>query len=289
MIPTAVTEGFMSFKEYITYYKVVGDLARIPPGKTPILALHGRPVSHEALQPLEKLSQTGRPIIFYDQLGCGRSDRPENPSMWVVSHFVEEVANIRRHLNLERVHLFGHSWGGVVAMEYALTQPAGLISLILASTYCDRSLLDADFARLREELPTDIRDALINHEAAGTKEDPAYIKADKFFAQRHVCRVDPWPEYFAHSADHPPVGKVNTEGWTIRDQLRDINVPTLVTCGRNDFCTPAQAEIIHHGITGSEFVIFEDSSHYAHIEETDKYLSVLHRYLTQIETHAVNH
>lgn len=283
-----VREDFIPFQGYRTFSKILGDLDRIPSGKIPLLAIHGRPVSHLALKPLEQLAKTGRPVIFYDQLGCGRSDRPDNPAMWTINLFVEEVTAIRRHLNLEKVHLLGHSWGGVVAMEYALRKPEGLVSLILASTYCDRSLMDADFTRLREELPADIRETLIQHEAAGTTEDPAYIEADKFFALRHVCRVKPWPEYFIHSGDHPPVGLVKTAGWKIQDRLSEINVPTLVTCGQYDFCTPVQAEIIHHGIPGSKLVLFEDSSHYAHIEETDKYLTLLNQYLTQIETQVIN-
>lgn len=286
MVPIPVSEGFIPFQKYRTFYKIVGDLDQIPSGKKPVLAIHGRPVSHVALEPLEKLAETGRPVVFYDQLGCGRSDRPDNPAMWTVNLFVEEVAAIRRHLNIEQVHLLGHSWGGVVAMEYALKSPGGLISLILASTYCDQSLLQADFAHLRDELPADIRETLVHHEAAGTTEEPAYLKADKFFAMRHVCRVDPWPQYFVHSEDHPPVGRLKMEGWNIRDRLSEINLPTLVTCGRYDFCTPDQAEIIHSGISGSKLIVFEDSSHYAHIEETDRYLAILDQFLTQIERQA---
>lgn len=283
MIPLPVREGYIPFREYHNFYRVVGDLDRIPLGKAPVLALHGRPPSHEVLEPLEKLFETGRPIVFYDQLGCGRSDRPDNPAMWTIDLFVEEVAAVRRHLHLEQVHLLGHSWGGVVVMEYALRSPRGLVSLILASTYCDRSLLDADWDRLRAGLPKDVLETLLRHEAAGTTEDPAYEQANRFFDLRHICRIDPWPECFERAMEHPPVGRVNTEGWTVRDRLDEIKIPTLVTCGHYDFCTPAQAEIIHKGIQGSEFVIFEESSHYPHIEETDRFLSVLDKFMTQRE------
>jgi proline-specific peptidase len=276
-------EGFLPFEEYRTFYRVVGDLSRLPSGMLPVLAVHGRPVSHEALQPLEQLAQAGRPVIFYDQLGCGRSDRPDNPGMWTISLFVDELAAVRRYLNLERVHLLGHSWGGAVAQEYALRSPAGLASLILASTFCDRSLMLADLNRLRSELPAEIYQTLLKHEAAGTTALPAYQQADKFFALRNVCRVDPWPEYLTHSLDHPPVGVVDIEAWNIRGRLNQVDVPTLVTCGRYDFCTPAHAELIHNGIRGSRLVIFEGSSHYPHIEETARYLLVLNDFLTHTE------
>jgi proline-specific peptidase len=80
------------------------------------------------------MAATGRRVIFYDQLGCGNSDKPHDPSLWTVPLFVEELREIRRALGLERVHLLGQSWGGMLAMEYALTEPAGLASLILADS-----------------------------------------------------------------------------------------------------------------------------------------------------------
>jgi proline-specific peptidase len=203
--------------------------------------------------------------------------------MWTIDLFVEEVAAVRRCLDLQEVHLLGHSWGGAVAMEYALTQPDGLVSLILASTFCDRSMFDADYNSLRAALPADVRATLLQHETAGTTEDPAYQQAQRFFDLRHVIRVDPWPEYIHRSLEHKPVGSVNLEGWTIRGRLNEIKLPTLITCGRYDFCTPAHAEIIHQGIRGSELVIFDESSHYAHIEETGRYLAVLNKFITQIE------
>jgi pimeloyl-ACP methyl ester carboxylesterase len=126
-------------------------------------------------------------------------------------------------------------------------------------------MLDADFDRLREKLPANVREKLRQHETAGTTDDPAYKQAERVFDLRHVCRIDPWPEYLERALKRMPVGKVNLEGWDIRGRLNEIGVPTLVTCGRFDFCTPAQAELVHNGIPNSELVIFEESSHYAHI------------------------
>jgi len=281
-------EGFIRFQDYRTFYKVIGDLDRIPLGKIPVLAIHGRPVSHLALKPLERLAEFGRPIIFYDQLGCGRSDRPDNPEMWTINLFVEEVTEIRRQLSLDRVHLIGHSWGGVVAMENALRNIQEIKSLILSSTYCDSSVFDSNLDSLRKKLPAEVYETLLRHETAGTTEDPEYKQADKVFILKHVCRVDPWPNYLDQSLEHQPVGKVNTEGWTIRARLNAIDIPTLVTCGRYDFCTPAHAEIIHSSIPGSKLVIFEGSSHYAHIEETDRYIDVLDEFLSLVELNEIN-
>jgi proline-specific peptidase len=287
MTSPLVWEGFVLFRGYRTFYKVVGDLTQTQAGKFPVLALHGRPPSHEVLEPLEELTEAGRAVIFYDQLGCGRSDRPDVPSLWTISLFVDELDQVRRELNLGQIHLLGHSWGGVIAMEYALRQPSGIVSLILSSTFVNRAMLDADFERLREELPPEVLEILRKYEAAGTTDDPAYKQAERVFDLRHVCRVDPWPDYFDRASQHPPVGRVNTEGWDIRARLSEIRVPALITCGRFDFCTPAHAEIIHKGILSSEWVIFDESSHYAHVEETDKYLSVLKDFMTRIEQHVI--
>src|SRR3954464_386740 len=120
-------EGVVPFRGFNVWYRIVGD--REEPGKLPLLCLHGGPgVPHDYLEPLEALAATGRRVIFYDQLGCGNSDHPHDPSLWSVELFVEEVGAVRRALGLEAVHILGQSWGGMLGMEYALTQPSGLRS-----------------------------------------------------------------------------------------------------------------------------------------------------------------
>ena len=126
------TEGTIPYAGGETWYRIVGEGEE--PGKLPLLCLHGGPGgTHDYIEPLEGMAATGRRTVFYDQLGCGKSDLPDDPSLWTVELFVEEVGAVRDALGLERVHLFGNSWGGMLAMEYALTQPAGLASLVLAS------------------------------------------------------------------------------------------------------------------------------------------------------------
>jgi proline-specific peptidase len=134
MSPEMPTEqGQVALRGYNVWYRIVGD--REAPGKLPLMCLHGGPgFPHDYLEPLQAMAATGRRVIFYDQLGCGNSDKPHDPSLWTVPLFVEELREIRRALGLERVHLLGQSWGGMLAMEYALTEPAGLASLILADS-----------------------------------------------------------------------------------------------------------------------------------------------------------
>ena len=126
-------EGLIEFRGHNVWYRIAGDSEG--PGKLPLLCLHGGPgAPHDYLEPLEEMAAEGRRVIFYDQLGCGNSDQPHDPSMWTVDLFVEEVGVVRRALGLERVHILGQSWGGMLAMEYALTQPEGLASLIVADS-----------------------------------------------------------------------------------------------------------------------------------------------------------
>ncbi len=298
--PVPTREGSIPFRGHHVWYRIVGDHEE--PGKFPLLTLHGGPgAAHDYLEPLEALAGTGRRVIFYDQLGCGKSSQPHDPSLWTVNLYVEEVGVVRRALGLERMHLLGQSWGGMLAMEYALTQPRGLVSLTIASSPASIPQWVAEANRLRTQLPPEVEKTLLKHETAGTTADPAYEEAMLVFYRRHVCRLEPWPECvmrtFAQLTQNPEVyhtmngpsefhvtGTLKT--WNIVDRLGEVRIATLVTSGRYDEATPAVAETVHRGIAGSEWVIFEHSSHMAHVEEPEKFLNVLDGFLSRIETRA---
>jgi L-proline amide hydrolase len=296
-VPTR--EGFVPFRNYQVWYRIVGEHEN--PGKFPLLCLHGGPgCPHDYLEPLEAMAVTGRRVIFYDQLGAGNSDHPHDPSLWTVSLFVEELGIIRQALGLERVHILGQSWGGMLGMEYALTQPQGLISLIVADSPASMPQWIAEANRLRAQLPSEVQETLIKHEAAGTTDDPAYMEAMLVFYRHHVCRLDPWPDClnraFEKLLKDPEVyntmngpSEFHVTGvikdWDIVDRLGEIHIPTLVISGRYDEATPLVAETVHHGIPGSEWVLFENSAHLPHVEETERYLQVLTNFLDRIESH----
>ena len=293
-------EGSVSFRGYNTWYRIVGD--RESPGKLPLLCLHGGPgFPHDYLEPLEAIAATGRRVIFYDQLGCGNSDQPHDPSMWTVPLFVEELGLIRRALGLEHVYLLGQSWGGMLAMEYALTQPAGLTSLILADSLASLPQWITEINRLRAELPSDVQATLLKHEAAGTTDDPAYQEGMMVFYRRHICRLDPWPDPLNQALEkfmqNPEVYSTmwgasefhvtgTLKDWDITNRLGEIRAPTLVIGGRYDEATPAMTEALHRGIAGSEWVIFENSAHMPHLEETERYLQVLTKFLDRVDSQA---
>jgi proline-specific peptidase len=287
-------EGTIDFRGYRVWYACVGEGEELP-GKLPLLCLHGGPgASHDYLESLGTLAKRGRRVIFYDQLGCGNSDQPNDPSLWRVPLFVEEVGVIRRALGLDRLHLLGQSWGGMLAMEYALTQPLGIASLTIASSPASMIQWVAEANRLRESLPIDVQTVLQRHEAAGTTDSIESQSAMMDFYRLHVIRVDPMPEAVARSfaklERNPQVYQTmngpsefhvvgNLKNWDITARLPDIKTPTLVTSGRHDETTPLIAETVHRGISSSEWVVFENSSHMAHVEEADRYLMVLDEFL----------
>jgi proline-specific peptidase len=184
-------------------------------------------------------------------------------------------------------------------MEYALTQPAGLVSLIVSDSPASMPQWVAEANRLRAELPADVQETLLKHEAAGTTDDPAYQEAMQVFYHRHVCREDPYPDCVKrafdkldespevyHTMNGPSEFHVigSLRDWDIVDRLGEIHVPTLVISGRYDEATPLIAETVQRGIPGAEWVLFENSSHMPHVEETRRYLEVLTDFLERVES-----
>lgn len=296
----SMTEGFIPFRGFRTWYQVHGDLDSVAPGKFPVLMLHGGPgAPHDYLDSLSGFAATGRPVIFYDQLGCGNSDQPDDPDLWEVATFLDELSVVRETLGLDRIHLLGQSWGGMLAMEYALTQPNGIVSLTIASSPASMILWVEEANRLRALLPAGVNETLLKHETAGTYDDPEYAEAMQAFYDRHVCRVLPNPEYVKNAfaklgqqvymtmngpSEFHVIGKL--KNWDIRHRLGEIAIPSLLTSGRYDELTPMQAQIVHEGIPGNQWVLFEESSHMPHVEEKDRYYQVLDHFLTTIEADA---
>lgn len=150
---SAATEGHVSFRGYRTWYQLTGDLA----DGVPLVLLHGGPgIPGDGFAPLMSRLGGSRPVVRYDQLGCGRSDRPSDPSLWRVSTFLDELNALREELRLAQIHLLGHSWGGMLALEYLLTRPAGVRSLTLSSSLCSTRFWVDEARRLRGAMPAHI-------------------------------------------------------------------------------------------------------------------------------------
>ncbi|MFN8470325.1 MAG: proline iminopeptidase-family hydrolase [Caldilineaceae bacterium] len=283
-------EGHISVTGGRVWYRVVGGGNAIP-----LLVLHGGPgVPHDYLEPLAALADE-RPVIFYDQLGCGKSDRPDDLSLWHIERFVEELGQVRQALGLERIHLLGHSWGGWLATEYMLTRPVGIVSLVMASSNFSLPRYQAVARRAIAALPPEIQSVIHQHEAAGTTDSVAYQQAVEEVTQHFLCLLQPYPEplrragagmgmdvYVTMQGPNEFTVTGNLKDWERTESAHEIATPTLFTYGRHEPMYD-EAQYSHGLLPGAETVVFEQSAHMAHLEETERYLQVLREFLARAE------
>ena len=285
-------EGFVDFRGYRTWYRIVGDPAG---SRAPLLALHGGPGStHHYFAPLERLADD-RAVAVYDQIGCGQSDRP--PAFdWSVDVFREEVDAVRSQLGLARIHLLGTSWGGMLALEHVLAGADGIQSLILSSTGASTEEWVRELKRLRAELPADVVATLDRLEAAGAYDDPEYEAAEAVLMDRHFYRgPKPRPELERMAAERgadayramlgPNEWTVTgpLKDWDVRSRLHEIVVPTLVIRGRHDMSTEAVSRTLVDGIRAARYVVLDESSHTPVLEETERYLATVRDFLRECD------
>lgn len=286
-------EGHITLRNgHKLWYRVAGH----GPGK-PLLLLHGGPgAGHDYLEPLEPLAAE-RAVVFFDQLGCGRSDRPGDPTLWTIDRFCDEVDEVRAALGLAECHVLGQSWGGWLAIEWLLRQPEGVRSAVLASTSCSVPQFVAEARRLIGEMPPAERDALQFHGAAGAYDHPDYEAAMGSFYRRHVCRLPEWPDCLNRTVANLDGNQVyltmngpneftvigNLKDWDRTDRLPEIATPVLITVGYHDEITPTCAETMHADLADSRLVLFEDSAHCAHIEEPERYCATVAAFLREYD------
>jgi proline-specific peptidase len=267
-----------------------------PAEGTPVLILHGGPgAASYYMEPLAERLSEHRPAIVYDQLGCGRSEQPDDTSLWTVDRSVEELDQVRAAFGLDHCHLLGQSWGGWLAIEYMARGPAGIDRLVLASTSASIPQFMAEARKLIDALPEPHRTVLDELGAKGEYDHPDYQAAVDVFYHRHLCRSDPWPEALVRSGEQMDGNQVYltmngpTEfdvigllrEWDRTADLGRIAVPTLVTCGRYDEITPACSETITAGIPDARMHVFERSAHIAHLEEGEEYAALVEAFLSE--------
>jgi proline-specific peptidase len=283
-------EGFIEVPGGRVWYRSIGA------GGTPLLCLHGGPgFTHYYLEPLEALADR-RQVIFYDQLGCGNSDRPDEKSLWTVDRFVEELVTVREALGLNRLHLLGSSWGGMLAMQYVLDRRPELVSLTLCGSPASMIRWVADCDALLATQPDEVRDVIREHEQAGFTACPEYQAAILGFYREHVCRLSPWPggleRSFAeagyavyHTMNGPSeftvTGTLRT--WDIMDRLGEISAPTLLVGGRYDECRPDHMAEMARRIKGSEHAVIEDASHLCFAEQPAVFNDLVNSFLDRTE------
>ena len=258
-----------------------------------IVLLHGGPgASSDYLKPLMRYADQGFQVVRYDQLGSYRSEQPDDLSLWQVARFVEELEMLRTSLDLGDIHLIGQSWGSFLALEYAISHPGNLRSLVLYSGAASTRECFEGMLGLRATLSKEDQTTLERYELNGDTTNPEYTAIIDRLMANHLCRLDPWPDDLAESMGRMalPVYETmwgpneftctgNLMDWDRSDQLGDVSAPTLVVCGRYDEVVPSCSETMAAGIPDAELVIFENSSHLAHFEEPDAFYPVLTRFL----------
>lgn len=271
------------------WFKVVGS-----GGGTPLLAVHGIPgTSSQYLEGLGALGDDRR-VVFYDQLGGGRSDRPADAGLWTLGRFVAELTAVRAALGLSRVHLFGHSWGGMLVVDHALADSAGISSLVLSSAPLSIARYVEDIRRLRDGLPPPVLDALVRHERDGTVSSAAYLEAVTAFRQRHTYVGSAWPDEFVEllTSINPDVFVAiwgadpfacTGVARHYERTLRPLTMPILLTVGAHDATTPAAAEAYAETAPNARLHVFQASAHMAMLEEPEQFVSVVRQFLREVD------
>jgi len=265
-------------------------------GGTPLLVLHGGPgVPHDYLENLSELGDE-RPVVFYDQLGCGRSDRPDDPSLWTRERFSREVGRVRDALGLDEVVLYGHSWGSILAVDYLSglggSKPSGVRGVILAGPALDIPRWIADSRRLIATLGPQTEQAILEGERTGRTDSDAYKNATAAFYAHYLCRRDPWPDAlnraFEGMGGDVYVAMNGPSEFTITGSLRSVDVtaqfgtlrqPVLFICGEYDEATPESTRYYASLTPHASVVVVPNAAHIANYDQPELYLGALRRWL----------
>lgn len=269
--------------------------------KSPVVILHGGPgLAHDYCLPMAMLARDGRPVLHYDQVGCGLSthlpDAPED--FWSVRLFVDELKNLVDYYGFGETgfHLVGQSWGGMLAPEYVLQHPEGVASMTLANAPASMELWVQGTRELLRRLPEDVQATVREHELAGTTDSRAYAEAVDVFYHHFLCRVDPFPKdlqaSFAATEADPTVYQTmigpsefsvtgTLRDWSVVDRLDRITLPALVIAGEFDEARPEAWQPFVDRLSDVEHHVFPGASHTPHLEYPEQFTDRVGRFLRQ--------
>lgn len=285
-------QGFIDVPGGPVWFKVTGAGSGLP-----LLTLHGGPGGTSCGNSLLEALGDERPVIRYDQLGSGRSGRPDDLSLWEVDRFVDALHAIRKELGLDRFHLYGHSWGGALAAAYVIEKGTeGVISVTLSSPLLSTPAWIADANYLRSQMPEDIQETLTKHEEAGTIDSEEYKAASHEFYSRHVSYGERQEEatgcdgitgssliynYMWGPTEFRSTG--NLVDFDVTDRLNEIDVPVLLMAGEFDEARPERLAEFRKLIPGSQLVIIEDVAHASLSRKPAEYRAILEAFLDAAE------
>ena len=288
----AQLEGTIAVPGGNVWFKRVGAGAGLP-----LLAVHGGPgLPHNYISSLARLADE-REVIFWDQLGCGNSERPHNTALWTMERSVAEMDAVVHGLGLDHFHIFGNSWGGMMLQQYALDALSGAVSLTISNSTPSIPRFAVNVVRMKAELDAATQAAVDRHEAAETTNSAEYQAAIRTWNETYLCRIRPWPKELEDAfrnmgteifetmfgpSDFRIVGTIRD--WDVFERLGEIAVPTLLLAGRFDECSPDDMREMHRRIAGSRFELFESTAHLPFIEEPQRFDRVMRDFLRQHDT-----
>ena len=277
---------------YHTRAYVLGDLN----SGVPLIILHGGPGGCvERYEPLEKLAEFGIPLIFYDQLGCGYSKVPKNHKIsWNFRVFLDEFKNLVSYFQLKKYNVLGHSWGGMLALEYVCNfEHNGLEKLILFSTLPSTKIWNEEHEKMFDEFLPSEKAALLAEKEGKYYDKKEYKKAVKKFVKNHVGRKSTELYHF-NRKKFPKTNKEIYEkmwgkseffgtgtlkDWNVESKLKNIDVPTLIISGALDESSPRMNQLMNSEIKNSEWLLLKKSHHIGYVEEADLVVKTIKNFI----------
>lgn len=272
---------------------------RVGQGPIKLLLLHGGPgMTHEYLNPFVDFVKQHPEVecIFYEQLGSYYSDQPDDPSLWTIPRFCQEVEEVRQAWHLNNFYLYGQSWGGMLAMEYATRYQKYLKALIDSNMVDDMNDYAAYINKYRDSMdPADVK-YMHQIEAKGNLDDQHYNELLLKLYQQCICRVVPWPADVNNAFNRTNEQVYNTlqgpteftitgslKTWSIRDRLKNIKVPTLVLGGKYDSMDPAVIQAMAKRLPYGEAHICPKGSHFSIYDDQPDYFNAIWSFIDQVE------
>ena len=280
------------YKGFYTFCYTFGDIHK----GTPLIILHGGPGGcDERYEPIEELIDKGIPLIFYDQLGCGYSKVPKgNEKLWDFELYLDELENVIKYFGLTKFNILGHSWGGMLALEWVTTRNSeGLDKLILFSTLPSTKIWNDEHLAMVEQYPTEEKKAIID-DFNGLEADKKYLRLGiKRFYREHVAKKKD-KKYVFKRKKFPRTNKEIYEkmwgkselfgtgtlkDWNTIPNLKNIKNRTLIISGKYDESTPRMNELMNKEIKNSKWVLLEKSHHIGYAEEPGLALSEIYKFI----------
>lgn len=299
LFPACSKSDESTFKE--AYLQVDGGeiwyrIAGIDKTGIPLLVVHGGPgANYLYLSNLESLS-VDRPVIFYDQLGCGKSTAISDTNLLTPEHYASELKALMDALPYNSYFLLGQSWGGALVAQYLLDyQLGGVDAVIFSAPLLSTPRWEADQQYWLSLLPQDMQDAVNEAEATGNYQNQEYIDAMNTYYALHLCRLDPWPNYLNQSFNSLNITIYNymwgnsefsvngtLSNFDLESRLSEINIPVLLTCGEFDEARPETCTHFADLMPDAQVFVMPDCSHMHHIEDQSSYTSRISSFLQNI-------